>query len=407
FIKPKLHVAEGDRVRRGSVLFVDKRNPDIRFVSPAGGTVETIDFGPRRVIRAIVIAVDKEEPCESFERLTESRITSMAKAEITAHLMKGGLWPFLRALPFRDIANPESEPPAILVNMEALDPFHAGPSVYLKGATERFKLGVTALSRLAPRVLVAAAPETVPRLGAAGSAVSHTVAGPFPSDDPGVLLYHTRTSPADNRSWYIHGADVVLLGEFLDTGRYPVDRVAAVSTPAVRRYCRTRMGAPLSRLAPDIDKTPDIQVMTGGLWRGHAVAPDTYLGMHETSVIALPDGGKPEFLGFMRPGAGKPTRSRAFLSRLRRGPLPMDTGLHGEKRACVNCGTCAAVCPVDILPQFTLKAVLAGEVEEFLAHGLLDCVECGLCAYVCPSKIELTEQLKAARHAYYMETSTP
>ncbi len=77
--------------------------------------------------------------------------------------------------------------------------------------------------------------------------------------------------------------------------------------------------------------------------------------------------------------------------------------MHGERRPCINCGFCADVCPVDILPQFTYKCVRADEVEESLAHGLLDCVECGLCTYVCPSKIELGVRFKLANEAYYKE----
>lgn len=150
FVKPKLQVAEGDTVRRGSVLFVDKRNPDICFVSPAGGTVKAIDFGPRRVIRAIVIAVDRDEACESVDPLSEKKISAMQKAGLTALMMKAGLWPFLRALPFRDMADPLSDPPAIIVNLEALDPFHPGPLVYMKDAADHFRLGMSALSRLAP-----------------------------------------------------------------------------------------------------------------------------------------------------------------------------------------------------------------------------------------------------------------
>ncbi len=81
----------------------------------------------------------------------------------------------------------------------------------------------------------------------------------------------------------------------------------------------------------------------------------------------------------------------------------MDCNRHGGVRACIACGYCAQVCPVDILPQLTFKAVLADTVEEFLAHGLLDCVECGLCTYVCPSKIELADILVQAKAAYYKE----
>ncbi|MFP4039266.1 MAG: 4Fe-4S dicluster domain-containing protein [Desulfosudaceae bacterium] len=130
---------------------------------------------------------------------------------------------------------------------------------------------------------------------------------------------------------------------------------------------------------------------------------DGYLGFYDTALNVLPAGDQPEFLGFARPGWNKPSRSRTFLSFLNRGPFSPDTGRHGEERACVNCGSCAEVCPVDLLPQFTLKCVLAGEVEEALAHGLLDCVECGLCAYVCPSKIELRHLLRQAKVDYYNE----
>ena len=54
-IKPRLRVKKGDRVRIGSPLFEDKRNPDFIFLSPGGGTVRDIVFGPRRVIQAIII----------------------------------------------------------------------------------------------------------------------------------------------------------------------------------------------------------------------------------------------------------------------------------------------------------------------------------------------------------------
>jgi Na+-transporting NADH:ubiquinone oxidoreductase subunit A len=45
-IKPRLHVAEGDAVRIGSVLFEDKRRPRIRFPSFTGRTVRRIQYGP-------------------------------------------------------------------------------------------------------------------------------------------------------------------------------------------------------------------------------------------------------------------------------------------------------------------------------------------------------------------------
>ena len=51
FIKPKLLVKPGDRVKIGSALFIDKRNPDIKFLSPGSGKIDKINYGPRRVIK--------------------------------------------------------------------------------------------------------------------------------------------------------------------------------------------------------------------------------------------------------------------------------------------------------------------------------------------------------------------
>jgi Na+-transporting NADH:ubiquinone oxidoreductase subunit A len=69
----------------------------------------------------------------------------------------------------------------------------------------------------------------------------------------------------------------------------------------------------------------------------------------------------------------------------------------------VACNACTKVCPVEILPQLAFKSLLADDIEEALAHGLLDCVECGLCTYVCPAKIELCHHLTAAKRRYYQE----
>jgi Na+-transporting NADH:ubiquinone oxidoreductase subunit A len=132
----------------------------------------------------------------------------------------------------------------------------------------------------------------------------------------------------------------------------------------------------------------------------------SHLGFAETALNLLPAGDrKGELLGLFNPGYRKPTYSRAFLSALNREELEMNCSMHGGERACIACGYCALVCPVDILPQFTYKAVLAGEVEESLEHGLLDCVECALCSYVCPSKIELFETFKKGKAEFYNERS--
>ena len=42
-MKPKVVVNEGDTVLAGDALFVDKKHPEVKFVSPVSGTVTLVE----------------------------------------------------------------------------------------------------------------------------------------------------------------------------------------------------------------------------------------------------------------------------------------------------------------------------------------------------------------------------
>jgi Na+-transporting NADH:ubiquinone oxidoreductase subunit A len=406
FIKPRLKVAVGERVKIGSLLCEDKRDPRLRFLSPGGGEVVDIRFGPRRVIDAIVIALETDEAAVEFAPLSEDQISGMARETLVAHLLDGGLWPLLKAFPFRSIAPPDDTPPAIYVGLGGQEPFQARPEVYLQENRDAFTCGMALLGRLAPEVRLGLPAERGETLQALGDLASFEFKGPYPSDDPGVHLYHQKKDPAENRSWFIHAQDLLLLAEFCMTGRYPTRRLVALGGCRVRQplYLDTRVGVPLAHLAEGRLKTDtEVRYVVGGVLTGYRDTREGFLGWEQTAVTVLPAGEEKEFLGFVRPGARKHSFSRGFLSALRYEPLSMDCNLHGEERPCVACSYCERVCPVGILPQLAYKSALAGEVEESLAHGLLDCVQCGLCTYVCPSKIELCRFLTDAKRTYLEE----
>ena len=406
FIKPRLKVGKGDRVKIGSVLYEDKKNPDLIFLSPGGGGVEDIRFGPRRVIEEIVIALDKQEEALSFEALDNRQLDGIDREDLVRLILDGGLWALLRSLPFRDIAPPTEIPPAIIVTLDTREPFQPLPAVYLAGETEMFDFGIRVLRKLAEnRVWISAAPGNSFIDRDLKGVITHTIKGPYPAQDPGVLLYRAKRTADENRAWYIKGQDVLLLARLIRNGRYPTSRVAAVggSSAARRRHLKTRLGVPLAQLTLGSADNGGARFIVGGIWHGYAGSSQSHLGLYETSLTLLPEGDHKEFMALFNPGFGKPSYSRAFLSRMNPARLEFNCNRHGGRRACIACMHCADVCPVDILPQLAYKAVLAQEVEESLQHGLLDCVECGLCSYVCPSKIELTAALKKARAAYRKE----
>jgi len=406
FIKPRLKIKVDDKVKVGSTLFEDKRNPDLKFLSPGSGKVVQINFGHRRVIKEIVIKLDSEEEYEEIESVSENLLEHIEREKLVKKIMTGGLWPFIRELPFRDIARPHPSPPAIFINLCNLEPYQPDPEVYLEGKSDLFKFGIKILRKLANnRVYIFASPESSPVSNRLKEYVTHVIYGKYPADDPGVFLYYTRKSSSENHAWYISGQDVMLLASLLKYGKYPTFRTVVLAGQSVdqRKHIQTRLGAPVSHIIKGFSSNNDLRCIVGGVFKGYTQTEESYLGLYETSLTIIPEGREKEFFGFLRPGFNKSSFSRTFLSFFNNSNLKMDCSLHGEERACINCGYCCKVCPVDILPQFTLKSVLVDEVEESLAHGLLDCVECGLCTYVCPSKIELCAAFKDAKEVYYKE----
>ncbi len=404
YIKPRLLVREGESVLIGSPLFEDKKDSRIKFLSPGSGKIESIHFGRRRVVKEIVINLDPDEKNIEFQNFDETLLRKVERKDLINCLLSGGIWPLVRELPFKNIADPDFRSDVLWVSLDRKDPFQPASDVYLKGNENLFRIGIKALSKLVGNVYVCASSKSMNLAETYRSMITHHVLGNYPADDPGVMLYSTKKSPRENRCWYINGQDVLLVGEFLKTGRYPVKRTISIGGNASDKQChyRTRIGIPLQHAIGSTQKQIQATCISGGVFSGHAIPASSYLGFYETSINLI-DPDKEEFFGFLRPGIHRASFSRTFLSYFSTKPLKIDSGLHGEERACVNCGTCLRVCPVDILPQFTYKSILAGDVEESLSHGLLDCVECGLCTFVCPSKVELCETLKVARRQYYKD----
>jgi electron transport complex protein RnfC len=69
----------------------------------------------------------------------------------------------------------------------------------------------------------------------------------------------------------------------------------------------------------------------------------------------------------------------------------------GPETPCIRCGDCAAVCPVQLLPQQLFWYACADDEAKLRDHGLTDCIECGCCDLVCPSHIPLTFDFRMAK----------
>jgi electron transport complex protein RnfC len=69
----------------------------------------------------------------------------------------------------------------------------------------------------------------------------------------------------------------------------------------------------------------------------------------------------------------------------------------GVEMPCIRCGECAAVCPIQLLPQQLFWYACADDERKLRSYGLVDCIECGCCDLVCPSHIPLTSDFRTAK----------
>ncbi|MFK5953792.1 MAG: 4Fe-4S dicluster domain-containing protein [Desulfobacterium sp.] len=410
FVKLKLLVRKNDMVDVGTALLQDKRDPEIFFVSPGAGTVETIVRGPRRVVQEVVIRLDKErKEAETFAPVSREHLDLMPRKALIRLLKQHGIWPLIQQFPFMDVPDSQSPFPMAVISLHSGDPFVPAPSVFLKDQQASFRHGLAILEKLAEKVIVVTPQRFFSSLKLMGLAkhITHVTQDEYPAGDPGVILYQIKKNVADNASCTMDPQELIAMGHLFATGQYQTKRFYAVGGIPARlsAHYHTRMGSPLKHLVGDIN--PGTGVITGGIFTGSLTPVDAHMGTGVSSAIVLNATDKDSFLGFAWPGKHLLSESSTFLSSLGSVPLDMDATLHGEERACINCGWCDKKCPVDLLPQFIMKAMGAGEMEEALELGLLDCTGCGLCTFVCPSKIDLAAIMALAKGTCYRERVMP
>ncbi|MEM7402552.1 MAG: 4Fe-4S dicluster domain-containing protein [Myxococcota bacterium] len=457
-IKPRLLVQVGDTVACGQPLFCDKSQPYMQWTAPGGGVVEEIRFGPRRVLEAVVIRLPpnaQDEQKVDFGSVLPAQLSSMSSQEVCKRLLQAGLWPLLQHLsPTQsynvtagDSSNQQLQ--EIYVSALAGEPHSPQPQLVLHGQQQFFVLGLLALTRLCAKTYLFTAAHS--QLDLAGLRLPETVQqrcieNRYPAHHTGVQRYYTHGSlqgQASDRAAGINLDGVIRIGHLFATGHLYTERLYAVGGDAAPKaiHLRTRLGVKLEHITqslnhiakqttealhhrqqqnssatapnPTANNPPSQQpvqqpyrLVAGGMLTGKQVQLGDYLGLADCSVQMLPQGQQRPMLAFLRLGFDKLTASRAWASALLPRELQhTDTSANGEERACIQCGQCIKVCPVQLLPNLLLKASLLQDTQRMQELGIADCVDCGLCTFVCPSKIELGQHIETGKQQIAKEES--
>ena len=90
-VKPKVVVKEGDAVKAGDALFVDKLHPEVKFVSPVSGKVSLVERGERRKVLSIQVEADSQQQYAEFPKGVPAD-----GQKVKELLLESGLFAFMR-----------------------------------------------------------------------------------------------------------------------------------------------------------------------------------------------------------------------------------------------------------------------------------------------------------------------
>ena len=400
-VMPRVAVQEGRRVRKGQLLFSDKRNPQVRFTAPGAGEVMAINRGARRALQSIVIRLDGDDE-ETFASFDAEQLPDIPIDSVRDNLLASGLWTAFRSRPFSRIPSPGTQPAAIFVTAIDTNPLAPDPSVIIADAADAFGVGLRVVARLTSGYLYVC---TSPASGIAcpgDEQLRHVeFAGPHPAGLVGTHIHFLHPVGNGKSVWHLGYQDVIAIGRLFLTGRLPVERIIAVAGPYVRRprLLRTRTGASVRELLHDEIRAGKVRLISGSVLSGHrATGPLAWLGRYHNQLSVLQEGSEREFLAWIKPGTRKFSLLRAYASHLlHRGAYELTTTQHGSPRAMVPIGAFEKVMPLDVLPTPLLKALLVRDTDRARELGCLELDEedLALCSFVCNGKYEYGPYLRA------------
>jgi Na+-transporting NADH:ubiquinone oxidoreductase subunit A len=401
-MKPTMAVAEGDKVKRGTLLFTDKKNPGVKFTSPAAGTVQSVNRGEKRAFQSVIINVDGDE-AETFKSIGNKDVTTLSRDEVVENLVDSGLWTALRQRPFSKIPAIDSRPNSIFITATDTNPLCAKPEVIISEREQDFRFGVQVIRHLTDgKVFLVSCPGVTLPGEELANIDDVEFEGPHPAGLVGTHIHFLDPVNASKNVWHINYQDVMAIGHLFLTGELDARRVIALAGPAVYkpRLVRTLLGASIKELTFGELSEGDLRVISGSVLSGRAVTegPLGFLSRYHLQVSALVEGREREFLGWQKPGLDKFSLRKifasAFLKPTQKYKFTTSTG--GSKRAMVPIGMYEDVMPLDIIPTFLLRALIIEDTDQASALGALELDEedLALCTFVCPGKYEYGTMLR-------------
>lgn len=393
-VSPKMVVKEQEYVMAGGPLFIDKNHPEMKFVSPVSGVVTSVERGARRKIMNITVEAAAEQDFVEYGR---KDVASMDGQAVKDALLESGLFAFVRQRPYDVVADPGVAPRAVFVSAFDSSPLAPDFEFVLKGQEDDFQTGLDALAKIAKTYLGVSARQKVPALVQANNVTVTLFDGPHPAGNVGVQINHVAPVNKGETVWTVDPQAVIFIGRLFNTGRVDLTRTVAVTGSEVLEpfYCKLKAGAMLTGVfAGNVTGGKELRYISGNVLTGKQVASNGFLGAFHNQLTVIPEGkNKHEMLGWIMPRPNDFSTSHSYFSWLtgRKKEYVLDARVKGGERHMIMSNEYDRVFPMDILPEYLIKAIIAGDIDRMEALGIYEVApeDFALCEFVCSSKMEL------------------
>ena len=392
-VVPKVVVREGDSVRAGDALFVDKKHPEVKFASPVSGTVEAIVRGDRRKVLCVKVKADEVQQYVAFGPKDVAPLDGEA---VKQALLEAGLFGYIQQLPYAVATTPDTTPKAIFVSAFRDMPLASDFEVELKGNEKDFQTGLTALSKIQKTYLGVGVRQTASALVDAKDVEINVFDGKCPAGNVGVQVNHVSPVNKGEVVWTVDPAAVIFIGRLFNTGKVDLRRVIAVAGSEVKTpsYVETLVGTSLGAvLEGRLKATEHVRIINGNPLTGRKSTLEDYIGAHTSEVTAIPEGDdNNELLGWILPRVNQYSTSRSYFSwLLGKKEYDLDARVKGGERHMIMSGEYDKVLPMDIYGEYLIKAIIAEDIDKMEQLGIYEVSpeDFAVAEFVDSSKLEL------------------
>ncbi len=398
-VTPKVVVKEQEYVMAGGPLFIDKNHPEVKFVSPVSGVVTSVERGARRKVMNIVVEAAKEQDYVEFGKMEPAKMNAQ---QVKEALLNAGLFAFIRQRPYDVIADPNVNPKAIFVSAFDSSPLAPDFELALKGEEANFQTGLDALAKMAKTYLSIRVNQKSAALTAAKNVEINVFDGPHPAGNVGVQINHLSPVVKGETVWTIGAEAVLFIGRLMNTGRVDFTRTVAVTGSEVLKpaYCKLKVGALLTDVFKgNVTAGKELRYISGNVLTGKKIFANGYLGAFHSQLSVIEEGNDThEMLGWIMPRFNQFSTSHSYFSWLMgKKEYSFDARIKGGERHMIMSNEYDRVFPMDIFPEYLVKAIIAGDIDRMEALGIYEVApeDFALCEFVCSSKVEVQRIVRA------------